>query len=127
MYCSGIDKCLYVVWTFKGVKIVTVHKDKDFLATLISNLRQKYEQIILPEIVTRKFEFTKQLEKTKKADKENTTKTFCICNGPETGDMIGCDNPNCNTGNQWFHFTCVKIKRAPKGRWLCRNCRKSCK
>ena len=37
--------------------------------------------------------------------------------------MIGCDNPNCKI--EWFHFACLKITEAPKGKrkWYCPDCR----
>ncbi|EDO33191.1 predicted protein, partial [Nematostella vectensis] len=50
---------------------------------------------------------------------------FCVCQQPECeGDeMIGCDNPSCKY--KWFHFTCIKLKRAPKGGWYCKFCKKT--
>jgi hypothetical protein len=127
MYCTGIDKCLYVVWTFKDYKVITVAKDEDFTTSTVSNLTEKYEKIILPEIVTRKSELKKLSCHKNACGKENSNKVFCFCNGPETPQMIGCDNPECTTGNQWFHFSCIKMKRPPKGKWLCPVCTKSSK
>ena len=48
---------------------------------------------------------------------------ICYCQGPEEGKMIGCDNPNCKI--EWFHFACLKITEAPKGKrkWYCPVCR----
>ena len=48
---------------------------------------------------------------------------ICYCQGPEEGKMIGCDNPNCKI--EWFHFACLKITEAPKGKrkWYCPDCR----
>ena len=81
--------------------------------------------IIIPEIVTRKSELKKWSCYKITCDKENNNKVFCFCNGPETPEMIGCDNPECTTGNQWwFHFPCIKMKRPPKGKWLCPVCKK---
>ncbi|CAG2243755.1 unnamed protein product [Mytilus edulis] len=45
---------------------------------------------------------------------------ICICQkeyNPEKDDVIGCDNENCPY--IWFHFKCAKIKRVPKGDWMC--------
>ena len=47
--------------------------------------------------------------------------TFCHCRQVEFGKMICCDNDKCHI--QWFHYSCVKIKVAPRGKWYCPNCR----
>ena len=49
--------------------------------------------------------------------------TFCYCHGPEEGDMIACDNPDCTI--EWFHITCLQMERLPKGKakWYCPDCR----
>ena len=41
------------------------------------------------------------------------------------GDMIGCDNENCQI--QWFHLSCLKLTKTqvPKGKWYCPDCHKS--
>lgn len=46
--------------------------------------------------------------------------TFCWCKGPDEGDLIYCDGPDCSIG--WFHFPCVGIYYAPAGKWLCPDC-----
>ena len=45
---------------------------------------------------------------------------YCICNEPFNGDMIACDGESCKV--EWFHFRCVGMKAAPKGRWFCDEC-----
>ena len=37
------------------------------------------------------------------------------------GEMIGCDNPECQT--EWFHFSCVGLTTKPKGKWYCDRCK----
>lgn len=39
-----------------------------------------------------------------------TADSWCICGGPESGDMIGCDSDYCPI--EWFHFDCVGIRGA---------------
>jgi inhibitor of growth protein 3 len=53
-------------------------------------------------------------------DEDNTL--YCTCQRPSFGEMIGCDNDNCDY--QWFHYGCVGIKEQPSGEWLCPVCRK---
>ncbi|KAK4898244.1 hypothetical protein LTR27_004251 [Elasticomyces elasticus] len=47
---------------------------------------------------------------------------FCICNGPESGNMVACSNEHC--AKKWFHFGCVGLKKAPpkKASWYCPEC-----
>ena len=54
---------------------------------------------------------------------ENPTTEYCICRGEETETVVACDNPNCPV--EWFHFECVGLSKAPKGRWFCMDCASS--
>ena len=45
---------------------------------------------------------------------------WCLCKGDENGRMIACDNQDCSI--EWFHYSCVGIKRKPKGKWYCPDC-----
>ncbi|KAF2168669.1 hypothetical protein M409DRAFT_65541 [Zasmidium cellare ATCC 36951] len=46
---------------------------------------------------------------------------YCICQKVSYGEMVGCDNDDCEL--QWFHYKCVGVTEEPKGEWLCPNCR----
>lgn len=46
--------------------------------------------------------------------------TFCTCNGVSSGEMVACDNRECPI--EWFHYECVGLKAAPKGKWYCNSC-----
>lgn len=54
-------------------------------------------------------------------DESDDTK-YCFCQRVSFGDMVACDNDNCQF--QWFHWECVGIKEEPVGDWLCPDCRK---
>jgi len=54
-------------------------------------------------------------------DESDDTK-YCFCQRVSFGDMVACDNDNCQF--QWFHWECVNIKEEPVGDWLCPDCRK---
>lgn len=49
---------------------------------------------------------------------------YCLCNRPAFGEMVGCDNDDCNVGNGWFHLSCVGLSAAPDGKWYCPDCTK---
>ena len=42
---------------------------------------------------------------------------WCLCGGPESGNTIACDNPDCPI--EWFHFEYVGLVDVPSGKWLC--------
>lgn len=49
---------------------------------------------------------------------------YCICHQVSFGDMIACDNENCQ-GGEWFHYACVGLTPETrfKGKWYCPTCR----
>ncbi|CAN0554378.1 unnamed protein product, partial [Ectocarpus sp. 8 AP-2014] len=34
---------------------------------------------------------------------------YCVCRQVGWGDMIGCDNEDCEHG-EWFHYHCVGLE-----------------
>ncbi|KAI3871753.1 hypothetical protein MKX03_011177 [Papaver bracteatum] len=50
--------------------------------------------------------------------------TYCVCHQVSFGDMIACDNDNCQ-GGEWFHYSCVGLTPETrfKGKWYCPTCR----
>lgn len=45
---------------------------------------------------------------------------YCFCENVSYGDMIGCDNDNCE--REWFHLECIGLTRPPSGTWYCDPC-----
>ncbi|KAG5519326.1 hypothetical protein PMAC_001951 [Pneumocystis sp. 'macacae'] len=58
-------------------------------------------------------------KKKQRRDKSTTEPRYCFCNQISYGQMIACDNHNC--AKEWFHWDCVNITSAPKGKWTCSN------
>ncbi|KAI0323064.1 hypothetical protein OF83DRAFT_1047997 [Amylostereum chailletii] len=52
-------------------------------------------------------------------------KLYCWCNGPSFGDMIGCDDSDCE--REWFHLSCLGLQVAPKDEWFCDGCKNKAK
>ncbi|KAL1823068.1 hypothetical protein ACET3Z_009846 [Daucus carota] len=50
--------------------------------------------------------------------------TYCVCHQVSFGDMIACDNENCQ-GGEWFHYQCVGLTPETRfrGKWYCPTCR----
>lgn len=44
-------------------------------------------------------------------------KLYCYCHSISYGEMIGCDNDDCE--REWFHLDCLGLKQAPSGTWYC--------
>ena len=93
--------CYFYVWTEGQCPVnfllVVVQKDVKF--------KYLFKQAILPEILTRKGDCANQ----------NAEKYYCFCFQP----MIVCSGNNCRSES--YHYTCVNIKRKPKGNWLCKD------
>ncbi|KDQ60561.1 hypothetical protein JAAARDRAFT_31518 [Jaapia argillacea MUCL 33604] len=53
---------------------------------------------------------------------DDVEERYCYCNEISFGDMIACDNRNCK--REWFHWPCVGLTEAPRGKWYCRDCQK---
>lgn len=61
---------------------------------------------------------------TKRGGKEDdgidpSEPTYCICNQVAFGEMIECDNPDCE--KEWFHVQCVG-KPENTQEWYCPDC-----
>nr|CAB3256153.1 inhibitor of growth protein 3 [Phallusia mammillata] len=50
---------------------------------------------------------------------------YCVCNHVSYGEMVGCDNDKCPI--EWFHYGCVGLVEAPKGKWYCPQCTQTMK
>lgn len=46
---------------------------------------------------------------------------YCYCRDIEYGEMVRCDNDDCEA--KWFHFECAGLNKTPKGKWYCTQCK----
>ena len=51
----------------------------------------------------------------------NDEAKYCSCQNISYGNMIACDNGDCEL--EWFHFGCVGLSNKPKGKWYCPTCK----
>jgi inhibitor of growth protein 3 len=54
-------------------------------------------------------------------DGEGDDRTYCFCEGISYGEMIACDDVNCE--REWFHLACIGLTVPPDGTWFCDACR----
>ena len=124
MYVYNLFMCDFVVWTSVVCVVVGVPRDDAFVSDMVPRLCAFFKRCVMPELLTR----------TMQHDSLTVTETvseklYCSCRMPANDndlddDMVGCDTHNCPHG-EWFHFTCVGVKRVPKGSWFCPLCRKT--
>ena len=50
----------------------------------------------------------------------DSEQTYCYCQQPAHGEMVGCDADNCTL--EWFHLPCCHLKKIPTGKWYCDLC-----
>ena len=77
-------------------------------------------------------------EESVKISKGEQLEVWCICEDNDLGGrMISCDsNEKCESyherlrtlnavGGNWFHLSCLGLKKVPKSKWFCKLCRHS--
>lgn len=122
-----VEKSFFVVWSPDTLHIEEIKIDLPFFEANMATANELIEKAVLPEIIgcwfTKPRVTTEVADSTPSSSSASSSKdTYCYCNGIDDGSkMICCDNDNCSSG-QWFHYKCAGIKRAPRGKWFCREC-----
>lgn len=109
----------FCVFTNNDLHIVEgIPLNKHFIEHFLTKLDSFFLNVILPEILARKMEISEMGDEHSDQDEEPL---YCICNQPEYGKIIACDNPT--SAILRFHYACVHIRRKPKGKWYCPQCK----
>ena len=98
--------------------IICIDRDDEFITDILNKCDLFWFDIILPELLTRKHE-NENIKDTGKIENIplDTARNDCIpnCKVTEACEMVGCDS--CDN---WFHLSCVKLKNVPKTKtWYC--------
>ena len=81
-----------------------------------------HAKCVMPELCMKYFTTKSVLVQSNGGVQSGTTSKYCICGGEyDSQKMICCDNENCCV--QWYHITCLKVKRVPKSKWFCPQCK----
>ena len=132
LFCTQRSYCDFVVWTEKDVHIERIYPDERFWLESVSRVRHFFVTSILPELIGKFYSRTSELVSVTQTPSPSgpscsvplsepgpsssvpsvktdgdSAKTYCYCQGPEYGDMVGCDNPSCL--HEWFHLSCLKL------------------
>lgn len=134
------EYCDFVVWTQNDIHMERIEPDVEFWNQISKKAELFFKDVILPELVGKYYSRSKPansmilspnnsinvdsaLQQASNASSDDEVICFCQKVYDATEDrVIGCDNQNCMY--LWFHFKCINLKRAPKGKWFCPECRK---
>lgn len=62
------------------------------------------------------------LEPDDDEEDEDNEKLYCYCKQPSHGEMVACENEDCQ--HEWFHIGCLGLKTLPADdKWYCPECR----
>ncbi len=137
MFVCDVDYCDFSVCTFSedgedDYFQERVRKNAELWEGCVSKSKHFFKTAILPELMGKWYtksnkiyavSFEVNLNQKDSQDCATSEKIeYCYCKGPDEGNMIGCDNPECSI--EWFHWDCLSIKSTPKGKWFCPDCRK---
>ena len=138
MFVCDVSYCDFCVCTFtcddpeSGLYIERIYQDPSFWENCLSKAEHFFKVCLLPELVGKWYtrpivkpsgdENNPNLDNATSNNSSDHKQLYCYCNGPESGTMIACDNPQCTT--EWFHLTCLKLTSTPRGKWYCPDCRK---
>ena len=141
---TGREYCDFIVWTKKDMFVERIYVDTTVCKEISDKSQLFFKRVILPELIGKFYSRTLQEQSCaftanrapttgsssnfpQNTDNVNLTEyknVICICRkeyDEENDDVIGCDNENCPF--RWLHFKCDGIRKIPKGKWLCKNCR----
>ena len=118
MYVCGVNYCDFIVWTPIDCVITRVMGNDNYIDEMNVKIESFWRFSVLPELLTRREE-NKPAPQMLKDMANDVQRTYCVCKSfSEEGDMVGCDK--CD---QWFHISCLKLKRLPKAKtWYCKDC-----
>ena len=132
LYVCSANYSDFVVGTFcseiANTSTERILPDDEFVKQCIEKSTDFFELCILPELLA-KWYSREEVMPTQTAEASVPTARegvyiYCYCKQDKKGEMIGCDNKECQHG-QWFHLPCLKMKRTPRAsKWYCPNCRK---
>ena len=124
MHVTRRQYCDFVVWHDAGLHVERLTIDSQQLKDAIAKAEQFFRLCALPELCGKWYTRShKPLSEIQPADiysEEEDDGRWCYCRDSKGGDMVACDNKNC--GIKWFHMSCLKMTKAPSGKWLCPSC-----
>lgn len=141
LYVTDRHYCDFFVWTPYASHLIRINKDINLWNEMSSKAKDFHRLCMMPELLGKFFTRQQVLKPILPAstssaavadlsdgdasdDMDSSRNTiYCVCGGQDDGrKMIMCESENCK--RQWYHMGCIKLKRVPKGKWICKECRK---
>lgn len=131
LFVTNRQHCDFYVWSPKSSHLVRIYRDNDLWTEMSLKAKDFHSKCIMPELLGRYITQKQVLQPVLLAnqsssddkDKTDSGAKYCVCDGDDDGrKMIMCEDENCP--KQWYHMACIRLKRAPKGKWICHHCRK---
>ena len=136
MGVTKVEPCLFVVWTAVDLHVEQILFDEGNWQEMCRTAEHFFRTAVLPELVGKFYTrlpgsgLPLQPAPPSSASNEDRTCTsgsaeehWCYCDQVEFGEMVCCDNENCDI--KWFHFECLNLKSKPKSKcWYCPDYRK---
>lgn len=120
------DYCDFIVWSKKDLVVLRIKPDNMFIKDVIKDLTLFFIYCVMPELIGKWY--TKIVSPPTEAssnpedsgDPGPSNVKWCYCKGDDIGEMIYCDSESCLI--KWFHTSCLKLTKVPKGKWHCPDC-----
>ncbi|XP_028297385.1 uncharacterized protein LOC114459273 [Gouania willdenowi] len=144
LFVTESSYCDFVVWTLMDTVILRIAPDTAFWKARLQKAQDYFVKVALPELavqyltipptsqpssghsVLRELQQSKPQQiggkRQRKQHAQKAKEVWCLCAGPEEGEMVACDNQNCPV--QWYHFSCVGLVDKPSADtpWFCPSC-----
>ncbi|KAG5440872.1 hypothetical protein PCK2_000027 [Pneumocystis canis] len=126
------NRAITLTETYKLYK--TVERHLQTIDQTLQRLREAWLRNQHAETMTTATIESSLPKKKQRQDQFTKEPRYCFCNQVSYGRMIACDNRNVpffffsailfspnhlQCEKEWFHWDCVRITSAPKGKWTC--------
>ena len=115
----------FVVWT-PGQKphIERLWPDPEFISSTMRHVETFAIEVLLPELLSKWVSHNQNVRPSTMVA-TSRQQVWCYCCRPANYDMVKCCHNSCDI--VLFHLQCTLLKKIPKRKSLCRNCRLSLK
>jgi len=118
LFVCSADYADFVVATFGdsegdvNFSIQRIFQDELLIKEIVDKSACFFELCVLPELLAKWYSHEQVMPaQTAAASAVNNNYIYCYCKEDKGGEMVGCDNDDCENG-QWFHLACLKLKKS---------------
>lgn len=119
LFSSNLETCKFIVWTPVDMVVIEIERDNTFLSDVVIKLEEIFKQHILPELVTRKKEASKEISPLAAIESIPGTSKICDCDG-----QLPIDEPIiiCCKCERIYHQKCMNKKKKSSS-FVCPVCK----